>query len=36
MRVGEGELAFTVGQGRGGVRVKVDRVPSGLRLELPA
>jgi glycogen debranching enzyme len=36
MRVGEGELDFTVECGEG-VRVTVDRVPSGVtRLELPA
>src|SRR5919201_1007165 len=34
MRAGEGELDFTVTQGRGGIRVKVDRAPSGLHLEL--
>jgi glycogen debranching enzyme len=36
MRVGEGQIDFTISQGRGRPRVKVDNVPSGLRLELPA
>jgi hypothetical protein len=35
MRVGDGELSFTVECGEG-VRVEVDRKPSGLRVELPA
>ena len=35
MRVGDGELDFTVECGEG-VRVKVDRKPSGLELVLPA
>jgi glycogen debranching enzyme len=35
MRVGDGEVDFTVECGEG-VRVTVDRRPSGLRLELPA
>jgi glycogen debranching enzyme len=35
MRVGDGELDFTVECGDG-VRVTVDRQPSGLRVELPA
>jgi hypothetical protein len=36
MRVGEGELDFTIECGEG-VRVKVDRVPPEVtRLELPA
>jgi glycogen debranching enzyme len=35
MRVGDGELDFTVECGEG-VRVIVDRKPSGLRVELPA
>jgi hypothetical protein len=36
MRVGDGELDFTISRLRGGVKVKVDKVPAGLRLELPA
>jgi len=36
MRVGGGTLDFTVDRSRGGTRVKVDRKPSGLELELPA
>jgi glycogen debranching enzyme len=36
MRVGDGELDFTVDLRRGGVRVEVDRHPPGLALELPA
>jgi glycogen debranching enzyme len=36
MKVADGELDFTVEQRRGGIRVKVDRQPPGLRLELPA
>jgi glycogen debranching enzyme len=36
MRVGEGAIDFTISQGRGGTRVKVDKLPAGLRLELPA
>jgi hypothetical protein len=35
MRVGGGEVDFTVECGEG-VRVSVDRKPSGLRVELPA
>jgi hypothetical protein len=36
MRVGEGELDFTIECGEG-VQVKVDRVPPGITLlELPA
>jgi glycogen debranching enzyme len=35
MRVGDGEVDFTVECGEG-VRVSVDRKPSGLRVELPA
>jgi glycogen debranching enzyme len=36
MRVGEGVIDFTISRGRGGLRVKVDRLPGGLDLELPA
>ncbi len=35
MRVGDGALDFTV-EAEAGVRVKVDRRPAGMRLELPA
>jgi glycogen debranching enzyme len=36
MRVGGESLDFTVDRTRGGSRVKVDRKPAGLELELPA
>jgi glycogen debranching enzyme len=36
MRVADGLLDFTVTNTRMGIRVKVDRFPSGLILELPA
>ncbi|HEX6348191.1 MAG TPA: amylo-alpha-1,6-glucosidase [Candidatus Dormibacteraeota bacterium] len=36
MRVGDGTLDFTVDRSRGRTRVRVDRRPSGLELELPA
>jgi glycogen debranching enzyme len=36
MRVGDGELDFTIEHNGAGPRVKVDRAPAGIRLELPA
>jgi hypothetical protein len=36
MRVGDGVLDFTIDNGGGRPRVKVDRAPAGVRLELPA
>jgi hypothetical protein len=36
MSAGDGELDFTISKTRAGLRVKVDRSPRGLELDLPA